>query len=138
MALTLPTATRDAMCNTLVDRLDASGAGEIEIRSGARPASADAAATGSVLATVVLAAPAFGNSANGTATLTDPPSVTGVAAGTATWFRALDGAGATVMDGSVTATGGGGDLELATTAITAGLTVDITGGTVTMPAGSAA
>jgi hypothetical protein len=35
----------------------------------------------------------------------------------------------------VSATGAGGDLELATTSITAGLTVDITGGTVTMPSG---
>ncbi|GAA0897670.1 hypothetical protein [Pseudonocardia zijingensis] len=135
MALTLPTDTRDAMCNTLVDRVDASGAGSLEIRSGTRPPSANDAATGTVLATVELATPAFGDSADGTATLTDPPAVTGVAAGTATWFRALDGAGATVMDGSVSATGDGGDLQLATTAITAGLTVDITGGTVTMPSG---
>jgi hypothetical protein len=41
------------------------------------------------------------------------------------------------MDGSVTATGAGGDLQLATTAISVGLTVDITGGTVTMPAAAA-
>jgi hypothetical protein len=125
------------MADTLVDRIDVSGGGDIEIRSGARPASADAAATGTVLATVALANPAFGAAANGVATLVDPAAVTGVAAGTATWFRALDGAGATVMDGSVSATGGGGDLQLATTSISVGLTVDITGGTVTMPAGTA-
>jgi hypothetical protein len=137
MALTLPTGTRNAMCDTLVDRVDASGTGDIEIRSGARPASADSAATGTVLATVALLNPAFGGSSAGIATLINPPAVTGVAAGTATWFRVLDGAGATVMDGSVTATGDTGDLQLATTAISVGLTVDITGGTVTMPAGTA-
>jgi hypothetical protein len=136
VALTLPTAVRNAMADTLVDRLDTSGAGKIEIRSGARPASANDAATGTVLATVTLPNPAFGAAANGVATLNDPGPVAGTAAGTATWFRALDG-GATVTDGSVSATGGGGDLQLATTAISVGLTVDITGGTVTMPAGTA-
>jgi hypothetical protein len=45
----------------------------------------------------------------------------------------MDSNNAAVMDGDVTATGGGGDLTLATTSITSGLSVDITGGTVTMP-----
>jgi hypothetical protein len=122
------------MCDALVDLLDAgAGAGTIQIRSGTRPATANDAATGTLLATVTLADPAFGAAANGVATLTDPAPVTAAAAGTATWFRALDSTGATVMDGSVTATGGGGDLTLATTALTVGLSVDITGGTVTMP-----
>lgn len=138
MALTLPNASRSAMCDALVDRLDlGAGAGTIEIRSGSRPASANDAATGTLLATVTLIDPAFGAASNGVATLSDPVAVTGAAAGTATWFRALDSTGATVMDGSVTATAGGGDLTLATTTISVGLTVDITGGTVTVPAGTA-
>lgn len=137
MGLTLPNASRSAMCDALVDRLDAgTGAGKIEIRDGARPATADAAATGTVLATVVLENPAFGAATSGVALINDPDPVTGVAAGTASWFRALDGSDATVFDGSVSATGGGGDLELATTAISVGLSVDITGGSITMPAGS--
>jgi hypothetical protein len=136
MALTLPVGTRNAMCDTAVDRFDAgTAAGTIEIRSGTRPASADDLATGTLLATVTLVDPAFGTAADGSATLTDPPSVTGAADGTATWFRGLDSAGATVLDGSVTATGGGGDLELSTTTISVGLEVDVTGGTITMPAG---
>lgn len=136
MALTLPTASRNAMCNALVDLFDlGAGAGTIEIRSGTRPATANDAATGTVLATVVLVDPAFGNAAVGVATLADPAPVTGTAAGTATWFRGLDSTGATVMDGSVTATGGGGDLTLATTTISVGLTVDVTGGTVTQAGG---
>jgi hypothetical protein len=117
----------------LLPLLDAGpAAGTIQIRSGTRPAANDAA-TGTLLATVTLADPAFGAPVNGVATLTDPAPVTAAAAGTATWFRALDSTGATVMDGLVTATGGGGDLTLATTALTVGLSVDITGGTVTMP-----
>lgn len=138
MTIGLPTAVQNAMCDLVVDRFDVSAPGEIEIRDGTRPVTANDAVTGTtLLATVVLANPAFGAAASGTAALTDPAPVTGVAAGTATWFRGLDGAGATVFDGSVTATGGGGDLELSTTTISAGLTVDITGGSYSQPAGGA-
>lgn len=137
MALTLTSAARTAMVDPLVDLLDVSGPGTIEIRSGTRPAGAGDAATGTLLATVTLLNPAFGAASGGVATLNDPAAVAGVAAGTASWFRAKNGAAATVFDGSVSVTGGGGDLQLATTTISVGLSVDITGGTVTMPAGSA-
>jgi hypothetical protein len=134
MAIGLTNAAKSAMCDTLVDRFDAgSGPGTIQIRSGTRPATADTAATGTLLATVTLADPAFGSASNGVATMTDPASVTGAAAGTATWFRGLDSNSLTVLDGDITATGGGGDLTLNTTTISVGLTVDITGGTITQP-----
>lgn len=136
MALGLPTAVRNAACDAIVDRVDAgAGAGMIRVYTASRPASANDAATGTLLATVTLADPAFGAAATGVAALTDPAAVTGVAAGTAAWFRMLDSDAVTVLDGSVTATGGGGDLTLATTTISVGLSVDITGGTITMPAG---
>lgn len=135
MALSIATSARNAMCDALVDLLDAgSGAGKIEIRTGTRPANPNTAATGTLLATVTLIDPAFGAASTGAATLADPAAVTAVATGTATWFRAMDSANAAVFDGDVTATGGGGDLTLATTSITTGLSVDVTGGTVTMPA----
>ena len=138
MSLTLSTTARNAMADALVDLADAgSGPGKIEIRSGSRPVNPNTAATGTLLATVTLADPAFGAAATGAAALSDPASVDAVADGTATWFRVLDSNNAAVMDGKVTATGGGGDLELATTSITTGLAVDITGGTVTMPVGTA-
>lgn len=130
MALTLPNASRSAMCYALVSQLDG---GTIEIRSGTRPASANDTATGSLLAAVTLKTPAFGAASNGVATINDPDPVTASASGTATWFRALTSEGGTVFDGSVTATGGGGDLTLVTTSLTNGLSVDVTGGTVTMP-----
>lgn len=134
MALSLPTTRRNAVVDLVVDAFDAgAGAGTIEIRSGTRPATADDAATGTLLATVTLADPAFGAAASGAATVTDPGAVTGAADGTATWFRGKDSTGATVMDGSVGATGSGADLELNTTTISTGVNVDITGGTVTMP-----
>lgn len=135
MALTLPDLSRSAMADALVGRLDGTGPGSIEIRSGTRP-DVNAAATGTLLAEVVLENPAFGAAAAGVATIVDPGPATGVGDGTASWFRALDDTGATVFDGSVSETGGPGDLQLATTTISTGLSIDITGGTITQPSGA--
>lgn len=137
MATRLPTATRNAACDAVVDLFDAgSGAATLKIYSGSQPATANDAASGTLLATVTLGDPAFGAASAGVATLAGTPlSGTGVAAGTAGWARLADSTGATVLDGSVTATGGGGQVELATTTISVGVTVQITSGTVTMPAG---
>lgn len=138
MTLTLATAARNAMASALCDLLDAgAGAATIKIYSGTRPADPNTAITGTLLATVTTADPAFGAPATGVKTLTDPAAVSAVATGTATHFRAADSTGAAVMDGRVTATGGGGDLTLTTTSLSTGLQVDITGGTVTMPLGTA-
>ena len=137
MATRLPTAARNAACDAVVDLVDAgTGAGTVEVRTGSQPASADNAATGTLLATFTLADPAFGTASSGTAALAGAPrSTTGVADGTAGWFRMKDSTGATVMDGSVTVTGGGGQLELNTTTISTGVNVQITSGSVTMPGG---
>lgn len=137
MATRLPTAARNAATNAVAGLPDADvGAGSIQIRTGAQPATANDAATGTLLATLTLADPAFGASVAGVATLDATPalSTTGVAAGTAGWFRMLDNSGDTVLDGAVTATGGGGELELNTTTISIGVTVEITAGTLTTPA----
>jgi len=138
MAVRLPTATRNAAADAVVDRLDGgSGAGTIDVRTGSQPASANDAATGTLLATFTLNDPAFGAASTGAATIDVDPALTttGLAAGTAGWFRAKDSDDGTVLDGSVTATGDGGDLTMNTTTVSIGLDLEITGGTVTMPAG---
>ena len=136
MVIRLPTAVRNAAADAVVGRVDAGpAAGKLRIYSGAQPASANDAPSGTLLAEVTLADPAFGAAAAGSAALVDPPAVVASANGTAGWFRVVDSTGATVMDGSVTVTGGGGDLQLASTSLTVGLSVDITGGSVTMPSG---
>ncbi len=129
------TAARNAAAAAVVGLLDAgTGAGKIEIRSGAMPATPQTAATGTLLATVTLADPAAGAPATGVATITDPGSVTGVADGTAGWARFLDSAGVAVMDCDVTATGGGGAITLSTVTISTGVTVDMGAITYTVPA----
>jgi len=137
VATRLSAASRNAATNAVVAVADADvGAGTIQIRTGAQPATADLAATGTLLATLTMADPSFGASAAGVATLDATPvlSTTGVAAGTAGWFRMLDNSGDTVLDGEVTVTGGGGEMELNTTTISIGVVVEVTAGTLTTPA----
>lgn len=131
----IASATRNAIANSVATLVDAgSGPGTIKIYSGAQPATADTAASGTLLATVTLGDPSFGAAAAGVITGADPASVNAVATGTAGWFRMADSAGNTVLDGDVTASGAGGTMQLATTSITSGGAVDITALTVTAPA----
>lgn len=137
MATRIPTAARNAAADAVVDLMDAgAAAGKIRIYTGAQPASANDAASGTLLVEIATADPAFGAAATGAAALASTPrSAAAGAAGTAGWFRMLDSNNNTVADGSVTATGGGGDLTLDNTSIASGQTVNITSLTYTQPAG---
>lgn len=137
MVTRIATNVRNAMADAAVDLIDAGpGAGTVQIRTGAQPATAGTTATGTLLGTLTLSDPAFGAASNGVATA---GAVTGDssadASGTAGWFRVLDSTGATVMDGAISVSGGGGDMILDTVAIVAGGTINITSWTVTQPAG---
>lgn len=134
MATRITTARRNAACDSVVDAIDVGApASTVEIRSGAQPASANDADAGTLLATFDLPDPAFGAAANGTAIANAISDTTGDVAGTAGHFRVKDGAGTTVMDGSVGTSGE--DLNLNTTTISVGVAISITSWTVTMPAG---
>ena len=133
LATAVNNARRNSALSTVTSAIDAgTGAGTIQIRTGTSPGP-NTAATGTLLATVTLGDPAFGSVASQSATLNDPAAVTAVASGTAGYCRVLDSDATVVMDGTVTATGGGGDLTLASTSISSGQSVDITGGTLTQP-----
>lgn len=137
MATRIATAVQNAVANAVVALVDADvGAAALLIRTGAQPATANDAPTGTLLATFALADPSFAAAALGVAVLDATPvlATVGVAAGNAGWFRVTDNSGDTVMDGAVTATGGGGELELNTIAISIGVAVEITAGTLTAPA----
>lgn len=137
MTIRLPVASRNAAADAIAARTDAgAGSGLVRVYTGSQPASADLAATGTLLATFTTNDPAFAAAGSGTATLDVTPalSAVGVAAGDAGWFRIVDSTGATVIDGSVTASGGGGDLIMSTITVSIGLTLQLTAGTITMPA----
>lgn len=138
MTIHISNAARSAAANAAVDLVDA-GAGSAVLRlyTGAQPAGPDTAVGAQVLlASIPLPEPAFTLTAPGVKTLQGVPlSDTADASGTASWFRIVDGAGAAVIDGSA---GEAADtpvpnLVLDTKVLTAGLTVQVNSGTLTMP-----
>lgn len=133
----LSTAAQNASANAIAALVDAdAGAGTLKIYSGAVPATGNTDPAGTLLATVAFAVTAFGAASGGTITAVDPAAVTGVGAGTAAVAIIEDASGDNVLVGDVTGTGGGGMIELATTTISVGLTVDITAFSYTQPPGA--
>lgn len=141
MSLTLSIAARSAAAAAIAALSDAgAGAGKIRIYSGARPAGPGTAVGVQVLlAEFACADPAFDLPVNGVVDLDATPvlATTGLAAGTATWARALDSNNVAYLDGKVTASGGGGDYIISTTTVSVGLPLTVSAGTLTMPAGIA-
>lgn len=125
---TLATAARNAACDGVVDLVDGgSGAGKLEIGT---------TGFGSILATVTLADPAFGAASTGVATgASFPRSDTSADnSGTAAEWRVRDSDNNTIMSGTATLSGGGGELILDSLTIVAGQTVTISSFTHTQPA----
>lgn len=131
--LRIDTNSAIAVCNALVDRVDlgAGSNGALKIYTAPRPSLPSDAPTGAtLLATFTLQNPAFGSAslqAEGVvaALLGVPLTVSASATGTAAWYRIEDTDGNGVIDGEVTATGGGGDLEIDDVNIVSGGNVTI-------------
>lgn len=125
---------RNAMCDALVDLLDVGGAGSLKIYTGTQPAGPGTAVGAQVLlGTLTLSNPAFGTASSGVATASAITSdTTADASGTATWFRAANGSGTAVIDGSVGTSAA--DLILDSVSIVANGTIAVTSWTITMPA----
>jgi hypothetical protein len=131
MATRIATNARNTLAEGVRTRLDAgSGNGYVEVRTGSQPATANTAASGTLLATLPLSKPSFGNASNGSIALSGTPSATAVASGTAGWFRAYDSAGNVVIDGAIP-----GDATMTDANIVTGGTVTMNSWSVTMPAG---
>lgn len=141
MTLTIALARRNSLASALATGADGgSGPGVVRVYGGSRPANPDTAPGTTLLAEFTLNDPAFADPpVTGVSTLdnTPVPTATGLAAGTATWFRVLDSAGAAQFDGKASASGGGGDMILSTTTISVGLSLQLLSGTLTQPLGTA-
>jgi hypothetical protein len=125
MAVTHPTAVRNAIADLVVDRIDAAaGDGILEMQT-----SGD-----SEVATLTFGDPAFGAAANGVATANAIASDTDATGGTIAKAVAKDSDAAEVLASSVTATDGGGDIELSSVVVSAGQTVALTALTYEAPA----
>ena len=117
MAVTHPTDVRNGIADLVVDLIDAGGAGTIVFQDGS---SGD-----SDVATLTFAATAFGAATGGIATADTITDDTDCNAGTVSKFTVFSGAGDSCFTGSVTATGGGGDIILSSVAIGSGDTISI-------------
>jgi hypothetical protein len=123
MAFQFSTAARNAW----LDAIEAAiGTGAIlRIRSGAAPANCAAADTGTVLATLNLPSDWLAAASGGSKAMSGSwQDLTADAAGTAGHFRIYDSGGTVChIQGTVTVTGGGGDMQLATVTVSVGLEV---------------
>lgn len=125
MAIQLSTTVRNAMLDSIETAIGTSAV--LKIRTGAAPADVATADSGTVLATLSLpsdwlAAASSGSKAK-SGTWQDASADN---TGTAAHFRIYASDGTTAhLQGTVTATGGGGDLTLDNTSIASGQTVTI-------------
>lgn len=132
MALQLSTAYRNAM----LDQFEATTgtSAKLEIFTGSQPANCAAADSGTKLVSIILPSDWMSAASGGVKALTGTWQGTGIAGGSAGHFRVKDSTGTTThMQGTVTATGGGGDLTLDNVSIAVSQTVTITTFTLTAP-----
>lgn len=99
----------------------------LKIRSGALPANCAAADSGTVLATVNLPVDWLGDASGGTKSKSGTWDDNAAdAAGTAGHYRIYDSGGVCRIQGNITATGGGGNMELDNTVLAVGQQFTVT------------
>lgn len=133
MAIQFSTAVRNAMLDAIETTMGTSV--KLQIRTGAAPANCAAASTGTLLVEYSLAIDWAAAASSGSKALSSLPlSTTAAATGTAAHYRFMDSAGTTCHEqGTVTATGGGGDMTVDNTSIASGQTVQVTAFSKTAP-----
>lgn len=131
MAIQLSVSVRNARLDSIETTIGASAI--LRIRTGAPPATCATADAGTVLAEMTLPADWMAAASAGAKALSGTwQDLSANAAGTAGHFRIYDSGGTTChLQGTVTATGGGGDMELDNTSIASSQQVTITAFTLT-------
>lgn len=131
MAIQLSTNVRNARLDAIESTTGTTAV--LKIFTGAQPANCAAANSGTELISMTLASDWMNAASGGTKTkLGTWEDASANNTGTAAHFRLYASDGTTChMQGSVTATSGGGDIELDSTSITTGQTVTITTFTLT-------
>ena len=131
MALSFTTALRNNRADQITAAVGASG--KIRIYDGASPANVGTALSGNVLLAELPCSATFAAAASGGVLTVNAVTndASADAPGTATFFRVLTSGNSAVVQGTVTATGGGGDLQLNTVNIVTAAIVSITSFVVT-------
>jgi hypothetical protein len=131
MALQYSVAVRNAKLDAVETTVGTSAV--LKIRTGAAPANVATADSGTVLATLSLPSDWMAAASSGTKALSGSwADASADATGTAAHFRIYASDGTTAhIQGTVTATGGGGDMTLDNTSIASGQSVTVTSFTLT-------
>ncbi len=133
MALQLSVTVRNARLDTIESTIGASAV--MKIFSGAPPANVAAANSGTVLATLSLPADWMAAASAGAKAISGSwTDASADGTGTAGHFRVYASDGTTChMQGTVTATGGGGDMEVNNTSFATGQSFTVTSFTLNEP-----
>lgn len=116
MSLQLSTAVRNARLDAIETAVGASA--KLRILTGTPPADCATAQSGTLLCEIALPSDWMANASGGAKAKSGTWSGVGAGAGTAGYFRVVDSTGATChLQGTVSATGGGGDMTLDNTSI---------------------
>jgi hypothetical protein len=131
MAVQLSVAVRNARLDAVETSIGTSAV--LRIRSGAPPATCATADSGTLLAEMSLPSSWMADAASGSKAISGTwQDLSANAAGTAGHFRIYDSGGTVCgIQGTITATGGGGDMTLDNTSIASGQQVTITSFTLT-------
>lgn len=130
MTIQMGTALRNARSAVIETTIGTTP--KVQIRTGAQPATPATADSGTLLVEFTLASD-WATQSGGVLTFSGVPlSATATGTGTAGHYRVKDSAGTTThMQGSVTTSGGGGDMIVDNASIASSQTVQITSWTVT-------
>lgn len=133
MTIQLSTGARNGMLDAIETAAGTSAV--LKIRTGAQPATCATADSGSVLATLNLPSDYWAAASGGTKAKSGTwEDATADNTGTAQHWRLYASDGTTChAQGTVTATGGGGDMTIDNTSINAGQDIIVTGFTFTAP-----
>jgi hypothetical protein len=118
MAIQYSTTHRTNRMSTLNTDIGANA--QIMIYTGSPPANVGTAPTGSLLVQFAGNAGGFGTASAGALNASAVANATAGATGTAGYFRINTSGGTAVVQGTITATGGGGDMQTANTSIASG------------------
>lgn len=131
MTVGIATSVRNSRVQQIQVALDAGAAGgKIKFYNGTQPSTGGTATT--LLATARFPKPSAPAASGGVLTFNAiSPDTNAAATGTATWARLTDSNDTFVADCTVTAVGGGGDIQLISTSVTAGGTVAINTASIT-------
>lgn len=117
MSVSHPVSIRNALADYVVDQIDVNTPpGKLVLQT----------AGAASVASLTFANPAFGSATGGTATANAIASDTNAVGGTIAKGEMRQGGATPVVLFSVTATGGGGDIEMNSVVVSAGQTVQIT------------